>query len=221
MTGLVVALRVARVYPGAQVSYFIRNKLLGQTEPLPSPRAIFVVGWTGMRGVVALAAAISLPETLANGNPFPQRSVILFMIFCAIFVTLVQGLTLPALIRRLGLAGLSSANNEEEEARRTMIGAALKHLKKSEEKSVPELAPIYEDLAMHYPRRLASLSPRERNSGEISLQQVQIYRNLAQTLRKIEYATAIELRDKNQINDEVLRSSQRDLDFMEAQAGSS
>jgi hypothetical protein len=140
-----------------------------------------------MRGVVALAAAISLPETLENGDPFPQRSVILFMTFCVIFVTLVvQGLTLPALIRRLGLAGLSSGNNEEEEARRTMIGAALKHLERSEEKDVPELAPIYEDLAMHYQRRLASLMRRERNRGEISLQQDQIYRNLAQTLRKID-----------------------------------
>jgi hypothetical protein len=68
---------------------------------------------------------------------------------------------------------------------------------------------------------LASLSRRERNSGEISPQQDQIYRNLAQTLRKIEYATALELRDKNQINDDVLRTLQRDLDFMEAQAGSS
>ena len=102
-----------------------------------------------------------------------------------------------------------------------MIGAALKHLERSEEKDVPELAPIYEDLAMHYQRRLASLMRRERNSGEISLQQDQIYRNLAQTLRKIEYATAIELRDKNQINDEVLRTLQLDLDFLEAQAGSS
>jgi Na+/H+ antiporter len=223
MTGLLVALRIAWVYPGAYVSYFIRNKLLGQTEPRPSPRAIFVVGWTGMRGVVALAAAISLPETLDNGSPFPQRSVILFMTFCVIFVTLVvQELTLPALIRRLGLAGLSSGNNEEEEeARRTMIAAALKHLEESEEKRIPELAPIYEDLAMHYQRRLASLSRSERDGGEVSLQQDQMYRDLAQTLRKIEYATAIELRNKNQINDEVLRTLQRDLDFVEAQPGSS
>jgi hypothetical protein len=74
-----------------------------------------------------------------------------------IFVTLVvQGWTLPARIRRLGLARLSSGNNEEEKACRTMVGSALKHLEESEEKRLPELAPIYEDLAMHYQRRLAS-----------------------------------------------------------------
>jgi NhaP-type Na+/H+ or K+/H+ antiporter len=85
-----------------------------------------------MRGVVALAEAISLPETVDSGNPFPQRSVILFMTFCVIFVTLVvQGLTLPSLIRRLGSAGLSSGHDQEEEARRTMIGAALRHLERA------------------------------------------------------------------------------------------
>jgi len=223
MTALVIALRLAWIYPGAHVSYFIRNKLLGQNEPIPSPRAIFVVGWTGMRGVVALAAAISLPEVLDNGSSFPQRSVILFMTFCVIFVTLVvQGLTLPALIRRLGLAGVPSDNSEEEEARRAMILAALKDLEAREAKANPELRPIYEDLAMHYQRRLASLSSQDkRGEGEISPQQYRTYRDVAQELRKIEYATAIELRNRNKINDEVLRTLQRELDLSEARAGDS
>ena len=58
-----------------------------------------------MRGVLALAAAISLPQTLDDGSPFPERNVIIFLTFCVILVTLVlQGLTLPMLIRKLGLA---------------------------------------------------------------------------------------------------------------------
>jgi monovalent cation/hydrogen antiporter len=81
-----------------------------------------VVGWTGMRGVVALAAAISLPETLKDGSPFPQRNVIIFLTFSVIFVTLVvQGLTLPPLIRRLGLAGTDGENIEEAQARSRLI----------------------------------------------------------------------------------------------------
>src|SRR3989442_1487238 len=52
------------LFPGAYVSYFVRRKLIGQPERTPSARGIFIVGWTGMRGVVALAAAMSLPETV-------------------------------------------------------------------------------------------------------------------------------------------------------------
>jgi CPA1 family monovalent cation:H+ antiporter len=74
-----ILLRLIWTYPGAHVAYFIRRKFLGHRERTPGPRAIFIVGWTGMRGVVALAAAISLPAT------FPQRDVILFLTFCVIF----------------------------------------------------------------------------------------------------------------------------------------
>ncbi len=97
-SAVVILLRLVWVYPGALVSNFIRRRILHQTETVPTPQEVFIVGWTGMRGVVALAAAISLPEYLGNGAPFPQRNLIIFLTFCVIFVTLVlQGLTLPSL----------------------------------------------------------------------------------------------------------------------------
>ena len=85
----VILLRLIWVFPGAYASFFVRRKLLQQHESSPSASGIFIVGWTGMRGVVALAAAISLPVALADGRPFPQRDVIVFLTFCVIFVTLV------------------------------------------------------------------------------------------------------------------------------------
>jgi CPA1 family monovalent cation:H+ antiporter len=95
---------------------------LHQDAPLPPARQIFIVGWTGMRGVISLAAAIALPQTLANGAPFVQRDLIIFLTFSVILVTLVlQGLTLPPLVRALGLAGASGRNCEEEEARRIIL----------------------------------------------------------------------------------------------------
>jgi len=133
-SAVVILLRLVWVYPGAWASYFIRRHFLHQVEPTPSARAIFVVGWTGMRGVVALAAAISLPEMLANGSDFPQRNEMIFLTFCVIFVTLVlQGLTLPPLIRALGLAGLESKNPEEANARREMVEAAVAYLEHAKE----------------------------------------------------------------------------------------
>ena len=89
VSAAVIVLRFIWVFPGAYFSYFIRRNVLKQHENYPPARSIFVVGWTGMRGVLALAAAIALPETLADGSPFPQRNLIVFLTFSVILVTLV------------------------------------------------------------------------------------------------------------------------------------
>ena len=94
-----------------------------------------------MRGVVPLAAAISLPQTLGNGTPFPRRNLIIFLTFSVILVTLVlQGLTLPPLIRMLGLAG-ASGPYQEQQARRLVLEAALKYLENHRAKDSPALTP--------------------------------------------------------------------------------
>ena len=131
-----IVLRLLWVFPGTALAYWIRRRVLHQNEPRPPARQIFVTGWTGMRGVIALAAALSLPEHLADGSPFPQRNLIIFLTFSVILVTLVlQGLTLPALIRALGLAGATGANCEETEARRIMAEAALETIEQDERRS--------------------------------------------------------------------------------------
>ena len=80
-----------------------------------------LLGWTGMRGVVSLAAALAIPVTLADGTLFPHRDLILFITFIAILLTLVvQGLTLPYLIRRSGLFDTLFVEKNKEELRRQM-----------------------------------------------------------------------------------------------------
>src|SRR6476619_660579 len=155
---LVLVLRLLWVFPGTTLAYWIRRHVFHQNEPRPPARQIFVTGWTGMRGVIALAAALSLPESLADGSPFPQRNLIVFLTFSVILVTLVlQGLTLPALIRALGLAGASGPNCEETEARRIMAEAALEQLERANRDIEPESAALYADLKEHYRLRLKSL----------------------------------------------------------------
>ena len=127
---VLIGLRLAWVFPGAAFSVFVRRRLLHQQVPTPSPKGVFVVGWTGMRGVVSLAAALSLPYTLSNGQPFAQRNLILFLTFSIIFVTLVlQGLSLPPLIRALGLTGNNDEEEEELTARRILLRRALASLR--------------------------------------------------------------------------------------------
>ena len=104
------------------------------------------------------------PTLLADGSPFPQRNLIVFLTFCVIFVTLVlQGITLPPLVRALGLAGAAGPNCEEREARRIVTEAAVSHLEDAKQRDNEESAALYDDLVRHYRQRLASLQPRDES----------------------------------------------------------
>jgi monovalent cation/hydrogen antiporter len=168
-----------------------------------------------MRGVVSLAAALALPVALADGTPFPQRNVIVFLTFCVIVVTLVlQGVTLPPLIHALGLAGAAGPNCEEQTARRIVIEAAVSHLEHAKERDDEESYRVYEDLAEHYRHRLASLQPGDENEEQVAHHDR--YVELSRETLRIERETAIRLRNEGRINDEVLRRIERELDLSES-----
>jgi len=190
--------------------------VLRQNETRPPARQVFVTGWTGMRGVIALAAALSLPESLADGSPFPQRNLIIFLTFSVILVTLVlQGLTLPALIRALGLAGGAGPNCEETEARRIMAEAALAQLEKMREDAEPAFAVLYEDLKEHYRWRLSSLPPEGEDQDGSDPEAYAKFLALSLELLRVERAAAVQLRNNGRINDEVLRQLLHELDLSE------
>ena len=213
---LLILLRLAWVFPGARLSYLVRTHFSHHNEKPPKARQIFVVGWTGMRGVVSLAAALALPTVLQDGSPFPKRNMILCLTFCVILVTLVlQGLTLPPLIRFLKMAGAAGPNCEELEARRIVTQAAMTHLEGAKVRDDEEVAAVYEDLTHHYRQRLASLTNHEKATDherhlELSLE----------TLR-VERETAIRLRNEGRINDAVLRRLERELDLSESRFANS
>jgi Na+/H+ antiporter len=212
-SAFLIVLRLIWVYPGTFFANVIRERVLHQKEPKPSLRSIFVVGWTGMRGVISLAAAVSLPQVLANGEPFTQRNMIIFLTFSAILVTLVlQGLTLPPLIRALGLAGSSSTGSEEKEARRAMAEAALRHLEIASQKGDSKINEVYDDLAQHYRHRLATLN--DGDSADASA--AAFYKrfvDVSRELIEVERRTAIELRNQRRISDSLLRDLEYELDL--------
>jgi CPA1 family monovalent cation:H+ antiporter len=217
-SALVIVLRLLWLFPGSYMAYWIRRYVLHQHYTMPTSRQIFVVGWTGMRGVVALAAAMSLPERLADGGPFPQRNLIIFLTFSVILVTLVlQGLTLPWVIRMLGLAGLSGPNCEEQEARRIVTRAALQRLAEARNADVPGLTAVYDDLQQHYEHRLAILEGKDTAHGEDSEADHERALDLTLALLRTERETALGLRTAGRINDEVLRQLEHELDLRESQ----
>jgi CPA1 family monovalent cation:H+ antiporter len=214
---VVIVLRLVWVYPGAWLSNLIRRRLLHQAEPFPSWRPIFIIGWTGMRGVVALAAALSLPEMLESEASFPERNVMIFLTFCVIFVTLVlQGLTLPPLIRRLRLASAGDGNIEEDAARRAMVEAALAYLENCREDAQPEFTPLYDELVRSYRRRLNAIDGNAAAEAGYRPEDYKRWRDLSRQLNAIQRATILHLQVQNQINDEVARILERELDLAEA-----
>ena len=169
-----------------------------------------------MRGVVALAAAIALPETLADGSPFPQRNLIVFLTFSVILVTLVlQGLTLPPLIRALGLAGPKGRESEEDEARKAMVEAALAHLENARKKDGDEFGGVYEDFEARYKHRLAKLTGTADAEIGANPAVYARYVEFARELLRAERKTAMKLRDEGRISDEVLRRVEHELDLSE------
>jgi NhaP-type Na+/H+ or K+/H+ antiporter len=107
-------------------------KRIRERDPYPSWRYLMILGWTGMRGVVSLAAALAIPLSIdgtAGGQPFPYRPLILFLTFMVILATLVvQGFSLPLLIRWLGVTDDGTMEQEERQPRLQANRAALARL---------------------------------------------------------------------------------------------
>jgi len=136
VSAVVIAARFAWIFPAAYLAVLGRHpEHVSGNDEISWQRA-FAVAFTGIRGVVSLAAALSLPMLLDDGSPFPGRDLILFLTFAVILVTLVgQGLVLPGVITRLGLARAGRRERvrdrtEEFRARRAAIKAALSRLER-------------------------------------------------------------------------------------------
>jgi monovalent cation/hydrogen antiporter len=211
----IIALRMAWVYGETYTAYVVRRWVQKVEVERPEPRGLFVIGWGGMRGVLSLAAAVSLPYTLPGGGMFPQRSMIIYLAFCLIVATLVlQGLSLPWLIRKLGLSDLGHIDDEEQEARRIMLREALVHLARKRSKNREQSA-MFGELIASYQRRLDAM-PAEREEQVKGLVD-QTHRNEAiLAALQVEREALIRLRDEGRIDDEALRTLQRELDLAES-----
>lgn len=213
---IVIGLRFLWIYPGAWVGQKLRRFSSGAQQPPVDKRGVFIVGWGGMRGAIALAAAVSLPETLRNGQPFPARNIIIFFTFCVILVTLVfQGLTFPFVIRRLGLDRRTQGNPEEQLAIRKMAQNAIQYLQQEREKD-PEEKEVYAAVERAYKRRLALLKNPQDTSKEEQFTHARRYLDVTRAARNVERRTAGELLAANQINDLVYQQLIMDIDLLDA-----
>lgn len=213
----VILVRILWVFPAAYLPRWL-FKGLRRRDPYPGWRTVGIIGWTGMRGVVSLAAALALPLKTQNGAPFPGRDLILFLTFSVILATLVgQGLTLPSLIRWLGVEDDRLGQKEECEARLLANQAALARLAEAaaSESIRPE---ALQRLRAEYEERIQVLSEQcsEKSGGGPDRLFSKDYEQLAGEALRVERATILHLRNERVINDEVLRRIQHDIDLAEA-----
>lgn len=221
-SALLIVLRLLWTFPAARFSHLLRTKLLHQDYAMPRPRFLFLLGWTGMRGVVALAAAVSLPLTIADGSPFPQRNLIIFLTFSVILVTLVlQGLTLPAVVRSLHLSEDRGPASEESEARGVVLQSAIDYLhglQSEQPKADGTGSPAIRGLLARFRLRLEELRAGDPDPDAEPALRLNSRDLLLQTYRKQGEALNA-LRAEGRIGDRVYRTLQRELDLGESQLG--
>jgi CPA1 family monovalent cation:H+ antiporter len=228
---VVIVLRFVWVFPATYLPRLLSRRLRAR-DPYPSPRAVTVIAWTGMRGVVSLAAALSLPLTTQSGAGFPNRDLVLYLTFAVILLTLVgQGLTLPGLIKLLRLTGRDDGAQEEVEARFQSIDAAMRRLDELETENGAG-SPALDYMRHYYGKRRSHVATRfNRLDGEHGpeghrhvdgadhltdhREREDTFRRLQRELISTERATLLTLRNRGEINDQTLRNIQRDLDLEE------
>jgi CPA1 family monovalent cation:H+ antiporter len=215
--GLAVSLtcivtRIVWVYPGTYLPRFLSRRIRDR-DPYPSPKSVFIVSWAGMRGVVSLAAAFALPPD------FPSRDLILFLTFCVIAATLVgQGLTLPWLIRHLGVLVPDGKNAEEVHARLAAVEAAMQRLEELRH-DFPGHLPLIDQLREQYEHEATHVAPSPDTPPDEADQELIDHRAIRAAVLLAEREAVILLRDAGVINDETLRRIERDLDLQAVRSG--
>lgn len=217
-----ILVRFLWVFPATYLPRLLSRRIRTREER-PTASMVFVVGWAGMRGVVSLAAAFSIPLTTDSGAPFPARPEILFLTFVVVVGTLlIQGTTLPWVIRRLGVA------SDDAAADRVGYAGAADRATREADRVLDELAegmgaddPRRREVAMLHKwlntQRNTAWEELGRGADDIGESPTATTRRLRRTVLQVQRQVFIDERDAGRIDDEVLRAALRHLDFAEGQ----
>jgi CPA1 family monovalent cation:H+ antiporter len=213
-SGLVILIRPLWVFPATWLPRLL-NKRLRKRDPIPPWQYISIVAWSGMRGVVSLAAALALPMTL-GGRPFPARGLVIFLTFCVILSTLVfQGLSLPWIIRWLGVKAVRS-EKEERDARLKIAHAALARLNRLAEQpgiseaAVQRLTSIYQERVNHLNDDVAATLGWSPDHARLIAM-----RRLWLEALEGERSELVRLRREHQIDEELMHRIEHEIDLDE------
>jgi CPA1 family monovalent cation:H+ antiporter len=215
-TAIVIVARFIWVYPATYLPRWL-SPSLRRRDPYPPWQGPFAIAFTGVRGVVSLAAALAIPYALANGQPFPYRDLILFVTFGVIIITLVgQGLMLPAVVHWLGLVRVGKEERRNEiQDELVARQAALEDVKKRletfiDERELPD--EVVELLRTRNHSRMQVL-PKDMDVG---LEHMRLSAALKKELIDAERDFVYRLLRDGKITDDARRRIEYELDLEEA-----
>ncbi len=174
-----------------------------RTDPIPDWRAVFLISWTSMRGIVSLATALAIPLTLENGNPFPYREQLIFITMCVILLTLVlQGLSLSSTIKAFKFAPEIAHRDEERLARREALRRAAEALDDAAREPWAD------------PNDVAWLRSELRDRAQLHQSNNGATRGrLRERMLEAERRLLVRMRNEGAISDEVLRELEQEIDL--------
>ena len=211
ISAVAILVRFAWIYPATYLPRML-SRSFRKHDPAPAEAEVFIMSWCGMRGIVSLAAALALPLALADGTPFPQRDLIIFLTFVVIAVTLVlQGLTLAPLIRMLRVGTDWSGQEEHQHAKLALTKAAVAAIDEvAAKEEIPQAladrirAEFAEKITLSIPGSLVV----ERGADPA--------KRLRRAAIEAERRELIRIWRENRISDDVLHHLEEDLDYQES-----
>lgn len=212
---LIIAVRMLWVFI---ISYLPRKFLRNINTSPPTPSMLFIIGWSGMRGIVSLAAVLAVPTTLGSVT-FPHRSELIFLIYCVIVITLIlPALTLPHLIRIFGLDNSGEELHEEAMARlQTLKNVMIEIAKVTRAQKIT--SEVYDDFLKHVESRVHVIETQSNQNPYSTLpSDFFMMRKLILAAIETERATLIQLRKEGKIQDDVFRKLSDELDVEEIRA---
>ena len=210
ISALVIVVRLVWVFPATYLPRIFFPSVR-RRETAPSWRYVFVVGWSGMRGIVSLAGALAIPVATAARAPFPGRNEILFVTFCVIFVTLVfQGLSLIPILKWLRVDG-DNLESREIEVRVAALRAGIARLRELEpDFDTTEEWEVEGRILGEYEYRILHLLGHIDGSTDES---VAFDHQLQQEALIAETREIARMRESGEIPDEIFRKVEYDLDL--------
>jgi CPA1 family monovalent cation:H+ antiporter len=208
-----ILVRLVWIFPTAYLPRLLSRRIR-ERDPYPPWQFPVLIAWAGMRGAVSLAAALALPLSTDAGEAFPQRDLILFLTMCVVLATLVgQGLTMPLVIRLLGLEADRVSEKEEGKARIRAAEAALARLEELEGEDW-----VREDTAERmrglYNFRRSRFAARFDDADDGAIEERSVaYQRLRRELLDAERGMLDELRREGVITEQVMHRVERDLDL--------
>lgn len=208
VTGILILARMISSYAALIATLIFRpNVTPGGGNRQRMWRIPLLLGWTGMRGVVSLAAALAIPVTLENGAPFPYRNLILFVTFIVILLTLLlQGLTLPYFIRRTNLFAATGDSKEEAAKLRIRNQLVVETIRLLKEKQGARPDQYLQHMMEQWERKISQ--PEHMKMSELTKQ---AYLDLLEDQRKF----LAELNKDPELNDQMILEQIHQIDLEE------